>query len=201
MVAPLAGGPRRGVIVAGTLLAALALGWMAGSRLHSFVSPEPAAPALAQGVRALPAAVEPGSGAAADTADTGRRTRNKADVWSLATAGGRIAEREPAAARQVVSSAIPSATGARQDSSAPKPAPPAREDRTKLVSFPETRPTTVPGWVVRDIAGSAVVLEGPSGVFRVTTGDTVPGVGRVEFIVRWGTRWIVGTGKGLITTP
>jgi hypothetical protein len=28
----------------------------------------------------------------------------------------------------------------------------------------------------------------------------VPGVGRVDSIVRWGNRWIVATSKGLIST-
>ena len=31
-------------------------------------------------------------------------------------------------------------------------------------------------------------------------GDTVPGVGRVASIVRWGGRWIVATSRGLIST-
>ena len=31
-------------------------------------------------------------------------------------------------------------------------------------------------------------------------GDTVPGVGRVDSIVRWGNRWIVATSRGLIST-
>ena len=32
-------------------------------------------------------------------------------------------------------------------------------------------------------------------------GDTVPGVGQIELIVRWGNRWIVATANGLIATP
>jgi hypothetical protein len=32
-------------------------------------------------------------------------------------------------------------------------------------------------------------------------GDTVPGVGRVDSIVRSGNRWIVATANGLIATP
>jgi hypothetical protein len=28
----------------------------------------------------------------------------------------------------------------------------------------------------------------------------VPGVGRIESVVRWGSRWIVATSKGLIST-
>ena len=69
------------------------------------------------------------------------------------------------------------------------------------MSFPETRPTTIEGWMVRDVIGGAAVLEGPGGVWSVTRGDTVPGVGTVDSIVRWGNRWIVATSGGLISTP
>jgi hypothetical protein len=67
-------------------------------------------------------------------------------------------------------------------------------------AVPETRPTTIEGWTIREVGGGTVVLQGPSGVWRVTQGDTVPGVGRIESIVRWGSRWIVATTRGLIST-
>jgi hypothetical protein len=51
------------------------------------------------------------------------------------------------------------------------------------------------------VVGGTAVLEGPNGVVRVSRGDTLPGVGRVYSIVRWGNRWIVATGSGLISTP
>jgi hypothetical protein len=67
--------------------------------------------------------------------------------------------------------------------------------------FPETRPETIEGWTVRDVSGVTAVLEGPDGVWRAMRGDTVPRVGRIESIVRWGSRWIVVTSSGLISTP
>jgi hypothetical protein len=67
-------------------------------------------------------------------------------------------------------------------------------------AMPETRPTTIEGWAIREVVGGTVVLQGPSGVWRVTQGDTVPGVGRIDSIVRWGSRWIVATTRGLIST-
>src|SRR5262245_14966893 len=67
-------------------------------------------------------------------------------------------------------------------------------------TMPETRPTTIEGWTIREVNGNTVVLQGPGGVWRVTQGDTVPGVGRIDSIVRWGSRWIVATTRGLITT-
>ena len=45
---------------------------------------------------------------------------------------------------------------------------------------PETRPTTIEGWSVRDVNRSTAVLEGPTGVWKATRGDTVPGAGRIE---------------------
>jgi hypothetical protein len=72
----------------------------------------------------------------------------------------------------------------------PKPAP-----------VPETRPTTIEGWTVRQISGGTAVLEGPNGVWKARRGDTIPGVGKIESIVLWGNRWIVATSRGLISTP
>jgi hypothetical protein len=73
--------------------------------------------------------------------------------------------------------------------------------RTKLTPTPETRPTTIEGWTLREVVDSTAVIEGPNGVWKVTPGQTVPGVGRVESIVRWGNRLIVATSSGLISTP
>jgi hypothetical protein len=75
------------------------------------------------------------------------------------------------------------------------------EPRPLLMPAPETRPTTIEGWTVLDVRGGTAVLQGPDGVRTVTTGDTVPGIGRIDSIVRWGNRWIVATANGLIATP
>ena len=67
--------------------------------------------------------------------------------------------------------------------------------------YPETRPTTIAGWALIEVVDGMAVVQGPSGVWRVRHGDTVPGVGKVDSIVRWGNRWIVATTRGLISTP
>jgi hypothetical protein len=67
--------------------------------------------------------------------------------------------------------------------------------------FPETKPDTIDGWTIRDVFGGTAVLEGPYGIRRAARGDSVPGLGRLESIVRWGSRWIVVTDRGLISTP
>lgn len=71
-----------------------------------------------------------------------------------------------------------------------------------LAPVPDTPPTTVAGWALLEVMDGTAVVKGPNGiVWRVTRGDTVPGVGRVDSIVRWGNRWIVATSGGLISTP
>ena len=79
----------------------------------------------------------------------------------------------------------------------------AKELRTppKLTPTPETRPTTIKGWSLREVSDGTAVLVGPNGIWRATEGQTVPGVGKVNSIVRWGNRFIVATSKGLISTP
>src|SRR5262249_62244616 len=66
------------------------------------------------------------------------------------------------------------------------PQPPAVERTkvsTKPAPVPETRPTTIEGWTLLEVKGGTAVLEGPDGVWRVTRGDTVPGVGKIESTV------------------
>lgn len=78
---------------------------------------------------------------------------------------------------------------------------PLQQSRAKLTPTPETRPTTIAGWTLLEVTENAVVLKGPNGIWRAMRGDTVPGVGKVESVVRWGNRWIVATSRGLISTP
>jgi hypothetical protein len=73
--------------------------------------------------------------------------------------------------------------------------------REPMVPVAETKPTTIEGWTVLDVRGGMAVLEGPDGVRTAARGDTVPGIGRIDSIVRWGNRWIVATANGLIATP
>lgn len=89
--------------------------------------------------------------------------------------------------------ATPSATAARSPEADAAPHRP-------LAPVPETPPATIPGWTVRDLVGDAVVLEGPNGTWTAARGDAVPGLGRVESVVRWGNRLIVTTERGLVST-
>jgi hypothetical protein len=88
----------------------------------------------------------------------------------------------------------------KQATKAPQPTTVERTVSTKPAPVPETRPTTIKGWIIREVNGATAVLEGPNGVWKATRGDTVPGVGKIDSIVRWGNRWIVATSRGLIST-
>ncbi len=89
---------------------------------------------------------------------------------------------------------------AEQDAGQQNLSPPPHT-RAKLTPWPETRPTTIAGWTLHKVTNGTAILEGPNGIWRAARGDTVPGVGRVDSIVRWGNRWIVATSRGLISTP
>jgi hypothetical protein len=100
----------------------------------------------------------------------------------------------------------------KQEQNAAAPQPVAQEQKQKLsftdpqsrpnpAPFPDTKPTTIAGWALLEVVDGTAVVQGPNGVWRVTRGDTVPGVGKIDSIVRWGNRWIVATSKGLISTP
>jgi len=79
-------------------------------------------------------------------------------------------------------------------------APSDANPQAPLSPVPETKPATIAGWTVRDVYGDRATLVGPDRIWTVRTGDTVPGVGRIDTIVRWGSRWIVATTTGLIST-
>jgi hypothetical protein len=80
------------------------------------------------------------------------------------------------------------APGADVKPTSPSPAPAARRE-----------PTVIKQWTVREVLNGMALLEGPRGLVGVSPGQTVPGVGRVESIIRQGSRWVVATSNGVIT--
>jgi hypothetical protein len=73
---------------------------------------------------------------------------------------------------------------------APTPAAPPKPEVARL--------PTVEGWVLRDVADGAAVIQGRGGIYEVYAGDPVPGLGRVDAIRRQDGRWVVVTSRGLI---
>lgn len=54
----------------------------------------------------------------------------------------------------------------------------------QLLSVPETGPTTSLGGAVLEVRGGTAVLEGPVGFRIAARGDVVPGIWRIDSIVR-----------------
>jgi hypothetical protein len=192
----------RRALITGALVTALGLGWIGGSNLHDLVVTDPSPPPFNVSV----GAIDSDTGTIASTPKMGREvTPGEPNAWKAATVSATKLDRgdrpSPAAAHQPIQSTNPISSAAQQINSSPRPAASAADRRGKILPTAETKPTTIQGWVVRDVVGGTAVLEGPTGVWKVTRGDMVPELGRVDFLVRWGSRWIVGTSRGLITTP
>jgi hypothetical protein len=162
-------------LVTGALAVALGVGWIAGASSSRFFAPAPAATPIQQA--SAKADRQAMAGAAAKAAGPGASGLNHGHERSrspqLASAG---ANKDPLTTNSIAAAAA------------------------RPVAVPETRPTTIEGWTIREVVGGTVVLDGPSGAWRAAQGDTVPGIGRIDSIVRWGSRWIVATTKGLIST-
>jgi hypothetical protein len=206
----------RPAVVAGAILVVLGLGWAGGWASYRLLGNAPAATSIRQ-TNVADCASEPGKNADCAAPKSDR------DFMSSAGTTGKIAATPPATAARghdpsrggvqqanaatsrdplpaLANTSSPASAGAKERVKAsPRPTAPVSETRPTTPA-PETRPTTIEGWVVREVVGGTAVLQGPEGVWRAKAGDTVPGVGRVDSIVRWGSRWIVATSRGLIST-
>jgi hypothetical protein len=200
MSAALTGAPwLHPALVTAALAVALGVGWIAGASSSRFFAPAPAATPAQQA--SAPSCARDAGQEIACAAKTDRQAMAGAAAKAAApgaAAGNRWHERSR-------SPRLASATANKDPSTTNSIAlaAAATQERAKVFSRPamlETRPTTVEGWTIREVAGGTVVLDGPSGAWRAAQGDTVPGVGRIDSIVRWGSRWIVATTKGLIST-
>ena len=91
----------------------------------------------------------------------------------------------------------------------PQPAaPPAAGDTTgTILENRSAQPVdtkqaskSLDGWVIRDVYRGHALVESPLGAFDVMPGTQLPGIGRVENVLRQDGRWVVVTPKGLITS-
>jgi hypothetical protein len=195
------------VLITGTLLAALGLCWIWGWSSYLFVG-LPASLSLKQNLDSSSAVLgSKGERIGTVPAESSRDTRPevpyvpKLTTTTATQAGDARASQDPAqsALTDLISSVV------QQQSLPSKIAGTAAEQPGKISSrpmpAPETRPATIEGWTVREVtADGKAVLEGPNGIWKVARGDTIPGVGTIGSIVRWGNRWIVATSRGLVTT-
>jgi hypothetical protein len=85
----------------------------------------------------------------------------------------------------------------------PQPAPDAKPKANPKQSATEAKPggdvRGIANWTVREVLNGTAVLQGPRGLVEVSPGDTIPGIGQVQAIMRSGRRWVVATTKGVIT--
>jgi hypothetical protein len=184
LLKPSSDGKRTIVLVVSALAAGLGLGWACGANIATFNSiTQTEAPS-----RRVPEVKSSGK------SDSARRTASASGLQTLPAVGAVSptgAKADAASPGGSRFSADPTSTQANTPSIAREP----------MVPVAETKPTTIEGWTVLDVRGGTAVLEGPDGVRTAARGDTVPGIGRIDSIVRWGNRWIVATANGLIATP
>jgi hypothetical protein len=172
---------RSSWLVAAALVAVFGLGWAGGANWYRFSNSEAASNPATQKITYARRLPDSETKSAAKTDGPVRKTTST--TGSLGT--------------QLVATSSRAASVGQTNTNQPGALVIPRDI---MVAAPETRPTTIEGWTVREVRGGTAILEGPDGVWTVTRGDTVPGVGRIDSIVRWGNRWIVATANGLIAT-
>jgi hypothetical protein len=178
---------RTALLVTVALVASFGLGWAGGLNWPQFASTlDPVE--VAQ--------IETPSPRISEARPSGRieGTRKTASASDAPAIVGSI----PKPSALLPGGARPSASPASQANVGPSAA--AIAMRQPLVAAPETKPATIPGWTVVDVRDGTAVLDGPDGIRMAARGDTIPGIGRVESIVRWGNRWVIATASGLIAT-
>ena len=176
---------KRTIIMVGcALVAGLGLGWACGANIASF---NPITQTETPS-RRVPEIKSSGKSDGARRTASASGLQTLPAVGAISSAGAKAEAASPGGLRFSVD---PASTQANTP-------PIAREP---MVAVAETKPTTIEGWTVLDVRNGTAVLEGPDGVRTAARGDTVPGIGRIDSIVRWGNRWIVATANGLITTP
>src|SRR5262245_39991266 len=159
---------------------------------------------VANKVESFAQPIEPKNGVPTASAEVGGQvTADVSKIDEIATLAARVsAERPESARRDQQNRTTKSSPGVQQNVGSTRTSVDQRPNpSSRPMPFPETKPTTIEGWMVYDVVGGTAVLQGPKGVWRVTRGDSLPELGKVESIVRWGNRWIVATSKGLITSP
>jgi hypothetical protein len=103
-----------------------------------------------------------------------------------------------AVASKEVTGSIGSVPAQQQAAAAPVPKTEPRNE-TKIEAKTEVgRLPTIEGWVLRDVAYGAALIESRRGSYDVYAGDIIPGLGRVDAIRRQDGRWVVVTSRGLI---
>ena len=194
------GGGLRVGVVTGLLIAALGLGWAGLANPYRFFKSDPASTPVQQppvSDRAAPA-IDQETASGAPNSNQASTPRGS-DLSSYKVGGESIhrADQVVVSPQEAVPSTARKTTATELSAAVPLP----REKKAqRLTPTPDTRPNTIEGWRVRHVSGGTIVLQGPDGIHKASVGDTVPGAGRIDSVVRWGNRLVVATSRGLITT-
>ena len=181
-------------LIGAALIMAFCLGWTGGSNSDRFLSvgadANSGTKSLSSGMQSVSAKIA--KPASLNSTSAAPETPKPRKVLA-SNAGPTEQARMPSGDPHRAGAPNPIASLPQESAAAPGPVGP----RTPV---PETRPATIAGWTVRDVQGGRATLEGPGGVWSAATGDTVPEVGQIYSIVRWGGHWVVATSTGLIAT-
>jgi hypothetical protein len=119
---------------------------------------------------------------------------------------GQLQERLDRAERQSAGATTTKPAQPLDQRAAAKPVPLPLQPSALSTPTAAPKPTTTPAqvkriekWEVMEVVDGTAVLAGPRGIIEVSSGDVVPGAGRVQSISRRGGRWVVATSRGVIT--
>jgi hypothetical protein len=120
---------------------------------------------------------------------------------ALAEPGAKVAKLSEAVDKLRAAQQTATASGAADvtGSIAPVTAAPATDPKPAVDPKPVVaRLPTLQGWLLLEVGNGAALIEGRRGIYEVSTGNAVPGLGRIDAIRRQDGRWVVVTTKGLI---
>ncbi len=80
------------------------------------------------------------------------------------------------------------------------PVPLPRPAQRAAAVEPPSRSSVVADWIIRDVRGGYVYVQGHGDIYQVSIGAPLPGLGAVEQVKRQDGRWVVVTPKGIIVS-
>jgi hypothetical protein len=114
--------------------------------------------------------------------------------------GGKVAKLSEAVDKLRPAQQMTAVSGAAEitGSIAPAAAAPAVDSKPADPKAALARLPTLPDWLLLEVGSGAALIEGRHGIYEVSAGNAVPGLGRIDAIRRQDGRWVVVTTKGLI---
>ena len=180
------------------------VGSLSGSGLARFIYPPPQTPAAASGVESTIAAIR-------EIKLQLAALKSNLDIAGLKTSLDNAARNTTTLAKIVdrldridQRSAAAEMTGSLPAAAQPVSAP-AQTAALTAVAAPTESPKLsdriLPDWVVHDVQNGHALVEGRyAGLFAVSAGSVLPGIGRVDVIKRQDGHWVVLTARGTITS-